>query len=72
MTAIIHPQAVNRNLEFDESIQGVMEEELIGDPMRVNQILLNLLSNAVKFTPEGGHVRLDCQGSCFHRRDRSG
>mgnify|MGYP000417576596 CR=1 FL=1 len=36
-----------------------MEEELIGDPMRVNQILLNLLSNAVKFTPEGGHVRLD-------------
>lgn len=59
VTAIIHPQAVDRGLGFDESIQGVMEEELIGDSMRVNQILLNLLSNAVKFTPEGGQVRLD-------------
>lgn len=59
VTAIIHPQAVSRRLEFDETIQGVLDEELIGDSMRVNQILLNLLSNAVKFTPEGGKVRLD-------------
>lgn len=30
---------------------------LIGDPLRLGQILINLLSNAVKFT-EAGHVRL--------------
>lgn len=59
VTAIIHPQAIARGLEFNESIQDVLEEELIGDSMRVNQILLNLLSNAVKFTPEGGEVRLE-------------
>ncbi len=65
VTAIIHPQAKTRGLEFSESIQGVLEEELIGDSMRVNQILLNLLSNAVKFTPEGGRVRLEVkQLSC--------
>lgn len=65
VTAIIHPQAKSRGLEFSESIQGVLEEELIGDSMRVNQILLNLLSNAVKFTPEGGRVRLEVkQLSC--------
>jgi len=33
---------------------------LIGDPYRLNQILLNLLSNAVKFTP-AGQVELSCK-----------
>ena len=29
---------------------------VLGDPYRLNQILLNLLSNAIKFTPAGGTV----------------
>lgn len=32
--------------------------QLLGDPMRISQILNNLLSNAFKFTAQGGHIRL--------------
>ncbi len=39
--------------EFDHSIPEI----LIGDPLRLRQIILNLLSNAVKFT-EGGLIKL--------------
>lgn len=59
VTTIIYPQAAAQGVDFKISVQDMDEEELLGDSMRVNQILINLLSNAVKFTPEHGIVRLD-------------
>lgn len=55
--AVIGIKAQEKGLEFVISDIDV-PQQLMGDPMRLQQVLLNLCSNGVKFT-EKGHVSLE-------------
>jgi PAS domain S-box-containing protein len=60
MDAWATPMAEREGLDFSSTLDPALPERLLGDPMRVGQVLTNLLGNAFKFT-ETGHVRLQVE-----------
>lgn len=51
------PHAQQKGLRF-RVLCPTVHDQLVGDPLRLRQVLTNLLSNAVKFTPAGGEITL--------------
>ncbi|MGB0681998.1 MAG: ATP-binding protein [Magnetovibrionaceae bacterium] len=58
VAAVVRPRAGAAELLLSIHLEGDLPL-LIGDPLKVKQILLNLLVNAVKFTPTGGRIQLE-------------
>lgn len=53
---IIQPQVKSKQLEMFIDTFEVVNEDVIADPLKLNQIFINLMSNAIKYTPAGGTV----------------
>jgi PAS domain S-box-containing protein len=51
---LLAPRAHEKGLEVAWSVDPQLPQLVLGDEVRIRQILLNLLSNAVKFTDRGG------------------
>ena len=53
---IIQPQVKAKQLELFIDTFEVVNEDVIADSLKLNQVFINLLSNAVKYTPAGGTI----------------
>ena len=53
---IIQPQVKAKQMEMFIDTFEVVNEDVIADPLKLNQIFINLMGNAVKYTPAGGTV----------------
>ncbi len=53
LCSIVSQKAQDKNLEFLISTPRDVPPDLVGDPLRLGQILINLVNNAVKFTEHG-------------------
>ncbi len=59
--SLLVPKAAEKNIGLHMMIKSSVPEEVIGDPLRLRQILNNLVNNAVKFTESGEvSVTVDC------------
>jgi two-component system sensor histidine kinase/response regulator len=60
VTTLTAQKAHDKGLEFLAHVAPGIPEVLLGDPLRLGQILTNFVNNAVKFT-ESGEIKLDIE-----------
>lgn len=59
ISSVMAPQAKAKNQKFEIFAAGIQNDMLLGDKLRIEQVLLNLISNAIKYTQNGGNIVLN-------------
>ncbi|MGH8855564.1 MAG: response regulator, partial [Telluria sp.] len=59
VASVTSQRAADKRLEYLFHVPKAVPRQLVGDPLRLGQVLINLVNNAVKFTPEG-ELQLSC------------
>ncbi len=53
LKSIFHPKSIDKGITFSLTKGDTVPNVIVGDSIRLSQVLTNLVSNAVKFTEEG-------------------
>ncbi len=64
ITALYGPKAQDKNLRLEVQILQSQKALLLGDPLRIKQVLFNFVSNALKFTEQGSVIVTIRCGTC--------
>ncbi len=68
VSGVVADKATSKNLELVFDIAPDVPQQLIGDPLRLGQVLINYVNNAIKFTAQG-EISVMVRLESFHGPD---